>query len=71
MNVHETTGDPDGSRRCVEAHIPASMDQTNHLAENPLCSVSNLDARLGSPSLSVPIPCLYAPQGPPGCDAWS
>ena len=28
-----------------------------------------LDPRSGPSSLSVPIPCLYAPQGSPGCDA--
>ena len=31
--------------------------------------MSYLDPRLGSSSLSVPIPCLFAPQGSPGCDA--
>ena len=69
VNFHGTTEEADDSGVCVDVHIPVSMDETNPVVGNPLCSVSYLDPRLGSSSLSVPIPCLYAPQGSPGCDA--
>ena len=55
--------------RHVDVHILVSMDEPNSVVRNPLCSVSYLDPRLCYSSFSVPIPCLYAPQGLPGCDA--
>ena len=69
VNDHGTTEEAGGSRRYVDVHIPISMDETNPVARIPLISVSYLDPRLGYSSLSVPFPCLYAPQGSPGCDA--
>ena len=56
-NGHGPTGEAGSSRCYADVHVPFSMDETNSVVGNPLCSVSYLDPRLGSSSLSVPIPC--------------
>ena len=43
VSDHGMTEEADSSRRYVDVHIPVSMNETNPVAENPLCSVSYSD----------------------------
>ena len=57
VNGYGMTEAAGGSRRFGDVQIPVSMDEIRPFSRNPLCSVSYLDPRLGTSSLSVPIPC--------------
>ena len=57
VNVHGTSEEAGSSRCYADIQVPVSMDETNRFVGNPLCSVSYLDIRLGSSSISVPIQC--------------